>query len=806
MSGDNVDLTSTEVQPIDVKNRLSEKAPTNNADSHTRPTVATKTEECVSQAGRSDYSSLKKIDNRISRRSIHLESMITIRLLNSWGNGKTSGLSKLEFLDREGILVPVDASSISCRNCGLMAPKTLDRLVSPNSLDGNWGCILQFVPGEIEIDTRKFPNISAIRIHNLSIGHSIAAYNGIKAFTVILNRKEIYSGEFSASILEQSHNIGVSRPSILVSLIESSHRGSQRLDPPPYLQRIQEPRTQKVFSKTHNFSSNNNFTSDNQPSDKQRESPRQAETYNPSKAQTKDNFKIITNYNLSDEEFVKVEDKTSVVKTDDKDRGSSSEIRGKNFSIDSNELQKASEKGRVENYQIERSSSKASRSSQDSKIRNHPRIAPSASKLMFESSKQGSHSRPKVNPITPGRTLTLDDKIAPISVDWNRNNQESSADHLKPLRPDRNRLPVSRLNGEFARGMWDKLLEDNPDFTLPNLPHGKVLTIRLYSNWGDNDHIGLKRIELFDIEGRPIVFDSPADRIEWVTAPGQTKAIYHDPEFLQHILITQPNLPPSETQWMTAISEGNPLQIRVRLPSKTSLSLVRIWNYSKSRTHASRGVRHMSLHLEDRNDRLIFMGEIARSSGDSTLLLEEAEYLVFTANKAILLNIENGDWIDKVAIPESSPERGKSNDRTSIRPPTGDKEGSSPRIKERQNTAAISGLSGGSGISGNMLDLNLFAIPPPIHSNSIQEQQRRSGPRGLYTMSVMDYSLKSQYQTSCNDIGKATMMKRSTSDSIVYSETELIGDTIEFKFLTNWGAANSVFGIRAIEIYGKEKF
>jgi hypothetical protein len=43
------------------------------------------------------------------------------------------------------------------------------------------------------------------------------------------------------------------------------------------------------------------------------------------------------------------------------------------------------------------------------------------------------------------------------------------------------------------------------------------------------------------------------------------------------------------------------------------LSLLRLWNYNRSRTHASRGVRRVQLRLDDR---LVFDGEVRKAPGD----------------------------------------------------------------------------------------------------------------------------------------------------------------------------------------------
>src|SRR5690554_4908280 len=57
---------------------------------------------------------------------------------------------------------------------------------------------------------------------------------------------------------------------------------------------------------------------------------------------------------------------------------------------------------------------------------------------------------------------------------------------------------------------------------------------------------------------------------------------------------------------------GGDHYITVNFGDAVTLSMIRIWNYNKSRTHAYRGVRVVRLSLDDR---VIFEGEILLGSG-----------------------------------------------------------------------------------------------------------------------------------------------------------------------------------------------
>ena len=74
--------------------------------------------------------------------------------------------------------------------------------------------------------------------------------------------------------------------------------------------------------------------------------------------------------------------------------------------------------------------------------------------------------------------------------------------------------------------------------------------------------------------------------------------------------------------------------------------MIRIWNYNKSRIHSTRGVRHISIRIDEQ---LIFFGEIKSATGsDLTDLGKLSEYIMFTDQNFILDEIERNDWISQL--------------------------------------------------------------------------------------------------------------------------------------------------------------
>jgi hypothetical protein len=76
--------------------------------------------------------------------------------------------------------------------------------------------------------------------------------------------------------------------------------------------------------------------------------------------------------------------------------------------------------------------------------------------------------------------------------------------------------------------------------------------------------------------------------------------------------------------------------ITIVFTSLTSLSLVRIWNYNKSRTHCFRGVRRARMKLDKK---VIFEGEIRISPGLITSSDDCSEIVLFSTNSSVLEKI-----------------------------------------------------------------------------------------------------------------------------------------------------------------------
>ena len=76
---------------------------------------------------------------------------------------------------------------------------------------------------------------------------------------------------------------------------------------------------------------------------------------------------------------------------------------------------------------------------------------------------------------------------------------------------------------------------------------------------------------------------------------------------------------------------------------KTTIAMIRIWNYNRSRIHAYRGARLLTAELDGK---LIFKGEIKKAPGNSKDPDACCEIILFTDSESTLLKIDKNDWLN----------------------------------------------------------------------------------------------------------------------------------------------------------------
>ncbi|KAG7397610.1 hypothetical protein PHYBOEH_000431 [Phytophthora boehmeriae] len=195
---------------------------------------------------------------------------------------------------------------------------------------------------------------------------------------------------------------------------------------------------------------------------------------------------------------------------------------------------------------------------------------------------------------------------------------------------------------------------------IPVLPSGRWLQIEILSTWGDPYYVGLNGVEIFDHRGELLRFQDPVAQVS--ACPESINVLEEntdDPRVPKNLVDGVNFTCDDFHMWLAPFTEGQQHYVLLEMDAQVAISMVRIWNYNKSRTHTCRGVRAARLILfdtfpanlvqglpsGDSAGRLIFEGEIRQAPGligaDSVELSNEV--ILFTQESDILQAIEAND-------------------------------------------------------------------------------------------------------------------------------------------------------------------
>ncbi|XP_061718879.1 katanin-interacting protein-like [Cydia pomonella] len=206
------------------------------------------------------------------------------------------------------------------------------------------------------------------------------------------------------------------------------------------------------------------------------------------------------------------------------------------------------------------------------------------------------------------------------------------------------------------------------EFVIPELPEGRLLEVKIYSNWGDKYLVGLNGIELFNSDGQLV----PIEKVWTDSEAGDTKHGRPD-AIVDGVVRTRDD----RHCWTTPIPRSAPIVLSLLLANCAIIALLRIWNYNKSRIYSSRGIRLVQIKLDDR---VIFHGEVARASGELKGLLPTfGDTILFTKDPSILEAIMVNDRNFQALMRDNEP----SDIPADMRPPTADgRDRLSPMLNE----------------------------------------------------------------------------------------------------------------------------
>ncbi|VVD03984.1 unnamed protein product, partial [Leptidea sinapis] len=195
------------------------------------------------------------------------------------------------------------------------------------------------------------------------------------------------------------------------------------------------------------------------------------------------------------------------------------------------------------------------------------------------------------------------------------------------LRKSTPKVNVSNSVGSISKNTTEK---HKTEFIIPELPEGRLLEVKIYSNWGDKYTVGMNGIEMFDSDGKYVHV--------WTDSySGDHSKNGRLENLIDGVVRTKDD----RHTWSAPAPQGVPIALSLLL------------NYNKSRIYSHRGVRLVQIKLDDQ---IIFHGEIARANGEVKGLLPSfGDTILFTKNGSILELILANDKNFQLLLKDNEP-------------------------------------------------------------------------------------------------------------------------------------------------------
>lgn len=178
------------------------------------------------------------------------------------------------------------------------------------------------------------------------------------------------------------------------------------------------------------------------------------------------------------------------------------------------------------------------------------------------------------------------------------------------------------------------------------LPCTQSLHFKILSTWGDCHYVGLTGIEVFDAAGNLV----PVESIRADPADINVLPEYEgDPRVVANLIDGHNQTTDDFHMWLAPFWPGRVNDLWIVFRETVAISMIRVWNYNKSRVHSTRGVRHMEIESSASGGGVIFSGEIRQAPGEVPLdvlsnpLEDFSESILFTVDRGILDRIQEND-------------------------------------------------------------------------------------------------------------------------------------------------------------------
>jgi len=231
-----------------------------------------------------------------------------------------------------------------------------------------------------------------------------------------------------------------------------------------------------------------------------------------------------------------------------------------------------------------------------------------------------------------------------------------------------------------------KKLARVPDYEPTVMPSGFVFKLQLISSWGDPYYLGLNGIEFYNDCGELINL-SPNNITAYPHSVNVLEGVENDIRTPDKLIDGFNDTSDGRHMWLAPIFPGLINLIYVVFDEPVTVSMVKLWNYSKT---SSRGVRTFGILVDDL---LVYHGELPQvtvSKGilptvdmpveHHTVLFTDEEGLAITERKHVLSSTMGEQDVQltndkRVLVPYSDPKNNSKHADPALRPKTSVKAG-----------------------------------------------------------------------------------------------------------------------------------
>ena len=181
-------------------------------------------------------------------------------------------------------------------------------------------------------------------------------------------------------------------------------------------------------------------------------------------------------------------------------------------------------------------------------------------------------------------------------------------------------------------------------FVIPELPTGRELLLNVLSTWGDPHYVGLAGFEVFDERGELVpVEDVWADPPDINVLPDNED----DPRVVENLLDGVNHTGEDLRAWFAPFTRGHH-HVGLRFTRTTTIAMVRLWNYNKSRILAQGSELRGDDSTTGPSSRV-------KSGGLPVVLTDDcSECILFTTDEETLRRIEQNDRCATPTTPAAS--------------------------------------------------------------------------------------------------------------------------------------------------------